>query len=79
MAPVIKALDSGEPAPLEFDWHNGYLPVLDALSAMQAAAVKPPAAWISWIAAGPTPQGIAEMVLAIPRKVKPKVAVGISG
>ena len=39
MAPVIEALDSGELTPLEFDWHNGYLPVLDALSAMQAAAV----------------------------------------
>lgn len=38
MIPVAEALTDGTLAPLTFDWHNGFLPALDALSVMQAAA-----------------------------------------
>ena len=38
MIPVAQALDAGDLAPLRFDWRNGFLPALDALSVMQAAA-----------------------------------------
>ena len=38
MEPVVEALEAGELEPLKFNWRNGYLPALDALSVMHAAA-----------------------------------------
>lgn len=37
MVPVVDALEAGDLAPLSFDWRNGFLPALDALSVMHAA------------------------------------------